>query len=162
MKHQSVIVPLGALAGAVSYSIVARLQSPWSEVIAALLIGAVPGVASRSVRRALVDSAVCAGGWVLGCFIFAVWMDAGIGAWLFAGALSGLAAGCRHRLWIRAIAGLVLGFLGGALAELSRFATVFFEPLRGADMQLLLLVCAGAALTGALALIAAPVRRRTS
>ena len=66
MKHWLVMISLGTLAGAVSYGIVARLESPWSEVIAALLIGAVPGVASRSLRRALIDSVVCAGGWVLG------------------------------------------------------------------------------------------------
>ena len=89
-------------------------------------------------------------------------MEAGIGAWLLAGALFGLVAGCRRRLWTRAVAGLALGFLGGALAEFFRFATVLFEPLRGADMQLLLLVCAGVALNAVLALIAAPARRMES
>ena len=51
MKHWLIMISLGMLAGAVSYGIVARLQSPWSEVIAALLIGAVPGVATRSLRN---------------------------------------------------------------------------------------------------------------
>lgn len=162
MKHWSGMISLGMLAGAISYGIVARLQSPWSEVIAAFLIGAVPGGATRSARRALIDSVVCAGGWLLGSLAFGVWMDAGVGAWLFAGALFGLLAGCHRRLWTRAVAGLVLGFLGGALAEFSRFIPVLFAPLRGVDMQLLLLVCAGAMLSGVSALVATPALRGKS
>jgi hypothetical protein len=162
MKNVPVMIALGALAGALSYGIVVRIHSPWSEVIAALVIGAVPGVVSHSLRRSLIDSVVCAGGWLLGSLVFGVWMDAGVGAWLFAGALFGLLAGVRRRLWTRVVAGLVLGCLGGALAEFSRYATVLFEPLRGADMQLLLLVCAGVALSGTSALVTEPARRGAS
>jgi hypothetical protein len=162
MKYRPIMIPLGALAGALSYGIVAHLHSPWSEVIAPLFIGVVPGIADGCLRGALISSGACVGGWLVGSFLFGVWIDAGIGVWLFAGGFFGLIADYYSSLWTRAVAGLILGLLGGAFAEFSRYATVLLEPLRGADMQFLLLVCAGTILSSIWVLVAAPAPKRRS
>jgi hypothetical protein len=54
---------------------------------------------------------------------------------------------------------VVLGILAGSVAESSRFLTLFVTPLRGFDMQLLLLLSAGLFLNLVAGLLAPPLRR---
>jgi hypothetical protein len=141
LGNRSLRIILGALAGVLSYLIVAPLLSPWAEVMGALLIGCVPGLADRSLRRAGIGAIFCAGGWLAGSLVFGVWMDIGVGAWLFAGLFLGAVTGWFSSSWARAAIGMVLGLLGGAIGEMSRYATVLVEQLRSVDMQLILLLC---------------------
>ncbi len=123
--HSSMGIILGALAGVLSYLIVAPFHSPWSEVVGALLIGMAPGLVDRSLHRVAIGAIACAGGWLAGSMLFGVWMDVGIGAWLFAGIFLGAAAGWFSGLWARVAIGMLLRLLGGAIGEVSRYATVF-------------------------------------
>ena len=150
----------GALAGILSYAVIAPLHSSWWEIVGALLIGLVPGLVQRSARRALLGSAACAAGWLLGAVAFGIWMDLGMGAWLLAGAFLGAAAGVFSFSVPRAIAGAALGLLAGLLGEISRYATLAVHGLRTADMQLLLLVSAGVLLNAAAALVMRRAARR--
>ena len=142
----------GALAGIVSYWTIAPLQSPWSEVIGALLVGLVPGLAKRSLPSAATGSVACAAGWLTGALLFGIWMDLGIGAWLLAGAFLG-AAGTFRSSGVRVALGAALGLLGGAVGEASRYATVLVERFRSVDMQLILLLSVGMLLNAAVALV---------
>jgi hypothetical protein len=149
---------LGLAAGAASYVLLLCLRGPWEESIAAFLIGSATGVADRSPARALVGSTACTTGWVLGTILFGAWIELGVGAWLVAGALLAAAFGA-YRAWWMAIPATLAGLLAGLLAEASRYLTVLFSPLRGLDMQLLLLLSAGGLLNFVAALVAPPFRR---
>ena len=148
---------LGLVAGAVSYILLLWLHGPWEEIVAATLIGSVAGIADLSAARILVGSSACAGGWLLGSMLFGVWIELGAGAWLVAGACLGAAFGAYRRWWV-AILAAFLGLLAGLLAEVSRYLTLLVSPLRGLDMQLLLLLSAGLLLNLVPALIAPPCR----
>ena len=149
---------LGLAVGALSYGLLLWLHGPWQEIIAAALIGSVVGIADLSLTRVLVGGIASAAGWLLGSLLFGVWIELGVGAWLIAGAFLGAAFGAYRRWWM-AIPAMLLGLVAGLLAELSRYLTVFVSPLRGLDMQLLLLVSAGLFLNMVAALMAPPVRR---
>jgi len=153
-RHIRYKLLLGLLAGGLSYVLLLWLHGPWEEIVAAVLVGSVVGVADLSPIRILMGSAACALGWFLGSMIFGVWMELGVGAWLIAGAFLGAAFGaCRG--WWTAISVMLLGLIAGLLAEASRFLTVLVTPLRSLDMQLLLLLSAGL-LLNLLAALAAP------
>jgi hypothetical protein len=149
---------LGLVAGAISYVFVFWLHGPWGEIVAAVLIGSVVGIADRSPARVLVGSTACAAGWLLGSFLFGVWIELGVGAWLIAGAFLGAAFGAERRWWM-AIPAMLPGLVAGLVAEASRYLTVFVTALRGLDMQLLLLLSAGLLLNFVAALMAPPFRR---
>jgi hypothetical protein len=149
---------LGLAAGAFSYVLLLWLHGPWEEIIAATLIGSVVGIADLSPARIVVGSTACVTGWLLGSILFGVWMELGVGAWLVAGAFLGAAFGAYRRWWI-AIPAMLLGLVAGLIAELSRYLTVLVTPLRGLDMQLLLLLSAGLFLNIVAALMAPPFRR---
>jgi hypothetical protein len=149
---------LGVTLGALSYVLLLWLHGPWQEVLAAALIGSVVGIADLSPMRILVGSVACTGGWLLGSILFGVWIELGMGAWLVAGAFLGAAFGAFRRWWV-AILAFGSGLMAGLLAEISRYLTVFAPPLRGLDMQLLLLLSAGLFLNVVAALAAPPIRR---
>lgn len=161
MRIRFAKIILGALAGTISYVIVSSLQNPWSGVIGALLIGLVPGIVDHSLPRAGFGALACGGGWLAGSLCFGVWMDFGIGAWVVAGAFLGAAAGLCSASISRAGIGTLLGLFAGAIGELSRFATVLVRQLRGVDMELILLLCVGGLLNGAVALLTPSVGRRS-
>jgi hypothetical protein len=150
---------LGLVAGVVSYVLMLWLHGPWEEIIAATLIGSVVGIADLSPARIVVGSTACATGWLLGSMLFGVWMELGVGAWLIAGAFLGAAFGAYRRRWWMVIPAMLLGLVAGLIAESSRYLTVLVTPLRGFDMQLLLLLSAGLLLNMVAALIAPPFRR---
>jgi hypothetical protein len=145
---------LGALVGLAAYGLVLPLHSPWEEAVAAALLGGVSPSLDGSLRRVWLGVGSCLAGWLAGTVVFGLWLDIGIGAWIVAGAFLGAAAGAFDGLSWRVVPGLVLGTVAGALAEASRFLPVFFEPLRGVDMQQLLLVGAGLLLACATACVA--------
>jgi hypothetical protein len=149
---------LGLVAGAASYVLLLWLHGRWEEIVAATLIGSVVGIADLSGARILAGSAACTTGWLLGSMIFGVWTGLGVGAWLVAGAFLGAAFGACRKWWM-AIPAMLLGLVAGLLAEASRYLTVFVTPLRGFDMQLLLLLSAGLLLNLVAALMAPPFRR---
>jgi len=149
---------LGLVAGAISYVLLLWLHGPWEEIVAATLIGSVVGVAELSPGRILVGSVACATGWFLGSMLFGVWIELGVGAWLVAGAFLGAVFGACRKWWM-AIPAMLLGLVAGLLAEASRYLTVLATPLRGLDMQLLLLLSAGLLLNLVAALMAPPFRR---
>ena len=156
-RHIRYKLLLGLLAGGLSYVLLLWLHGPWEEIVAAVLVGSVVGVADLSPIRILMGSAACALGWFLGSMIFGVWMELGVGAWLIAGAFLGAAFGAS-RGWGTAISAMLLGLIAGLFAEASRFLTVLVAPLRSLDMQLLLLLSAGLLLNLVVALAAPPVR----
>ena len=149
---------IGLATGAFSYLLFLLPHSPWEEFVAAALIGSVVGLADLSPTRILVGSIACAAGWLLGSILFGVWIELGVGAWLVAGAFLGAVFGAYRRWWM-AVPAMLLGLLAGLLAELSRYVTVLMAPLRGLDMQLLLLLSAGLLLNLVAALMAPPVRK---
>ena len=149
---------LGFVSGMISYLLLLMLHGPWEEILAAILIGSVVGVVDLSPNRILMGSAACALGWWLGSMLFGVWIELGVGAWLIAVAFSGAVFGAGRRWWM-AFPAPLLGLVAGLLAEASRFLTVLVTPLRGLDMQLLLLLSAGLLLNLAAALVAPPIRR---
>lgn len=149
---------LGVVAGTISYVALLSLHGPWEEVVAAALIGSVVGIADLSPTRILVGSIACATGWLLGSVLFGVWIELGVGAWLVAGAFLGAAFG-TYRKWWMVIPAMLFGLGAGLLAEVSRYLTVLVTPLRGFDMQLLLLLSAGLLLNVVAALMAPPFRR---
>jgi hypothetical protein len=149
---------LGPAAGAFSYVLLLWLHGPWEEAVAAALIGSVVGIADLSLRRILVGCIACTVGWLLGSILFGVWIELGMGAWLVAGAFLGAAFGAFRKWWV-AILAFVSGLMAGLLAEISRYLTVFATPLRGLDMQLLMLLSAGLFLNVVAAVAAPPIRR---
>jgi len=149
---------LGLSAGVVSYILLLWLHGPWEEIVAAALIGSVVGIADRSPQRVLVGSIACAAGWLLCSVLFGIWTELGVGAWMGAGALLGAAFGA-YRAWWMTIPAMLLGLVAGLVAEASRYLTVFLSPLRGFDMQLLLLLSAGLFLTLVATVMAPPVKR---
>jgi hypothetical protein len=149
---------LGLAAGAISYVLLFWLHGPWEEIIAAALIGSVVGIADLSPARILVGSVASSAGWLLGSVLFSVWIEVGVGAWLIAGASLGAAFGACRRWWM-AIPAMLLGLVAGLVAEASRYLTILVTPLRGLDMQLLLLMSAGLLLNFVAALMAPPFRR---
>ena len=157
-RHVPRKILLGLMAGAVSYVVLTGLHGPWEEVIAAILIGSVVGIADLSPTRILVGGTACATGWLVGSLLFGVWMELGVGAWLFAGGFLAAGFGAYRRWWI-AIPAMLLGLVAGLFAEGSRYITIFVTPLRGADMQLLLLLSAGLLLNFVAAVMAPPLRR---
>lgn len=84
---------LGLAGGVTSYFLLLWLHGPWEEIVAAVLIGCVVGIADRSLRRVLVGGVACAVGWLLCSFLFSYWIELGVGAWVGAGALLGAAFG---------------------------------------------------------------------
>lgn len=93
-----------------------------------------------------------------GLNVFGFRIELGVGAWVFAGAFPGGACGAFRRWWIT-IPAMLLGLVAGLLAEMSRYLTVLVPSLRGFDMQLLLLLCAGLFLNTVAALVSPPIRR---
>lgn len=151
---------LGTAVGALAYLVLLPMHGPWEGMVAAALVGSVVGIADLSVRRILVGSIACSVGWLIGSILFGVWIELGIGAWVLAGAFLGAAFGVARKWWT-AIAGIFLGSIAGAVIEVSRYLTVLLPPLRGADMQLLLLLSAGMFLNLVGALVS-PLPRRAS
>jgi len=145
---------LGGIAGIVAYFILILIQSPWEDILAALLTGSIMGIIDRKRVLILLGALSCSLGWLLGNLLFGIVLELGLGAWICAGASLGLISGLfGGSLW-RGILGLFLGALAGLLAETSRYLTVFSEGLRLMDMQLILLVMAGTLLPFAAALVA--------
>ncbi len=142
----------GGLAGLLSYALLLPVRGPWRQVIAALLIGAACGWFAGRRFGAATGAVSAAAGWIAGTLLFGLWADVGLGAWTVCGLSLGLAFGIASRSPWRAVVGAVAGFLGGAIAEIARYAGVFFEPLRLTDVDLLVLVCAGLAFSGVTAL----------
>lgn len=157
-RHVSRKLVVGLAAGALSYVLLLWLHGPWEEIVAAALIGSVVGIADLSPMRILVGSIACAAGWLLGSILFGVWIELGVGAWLVAGAFLAAAFEASRRWWM-AIPAMLLGLVAGLLAEVSRYLTVLVPPLRGVDMQLLLLLSAGLFLNIVAALMGPPFRR---
>jgi asparagine N-glycosylation enzyme membrane subunit Stt3 len=160
-RHLLIKILIGALAGLISYLILEQLKTPWEELPAAFLIGAVPGFVERQPRKALIGALAAAAGWLGGALIFGIGIELGIGAWIGAGSFLGCFAGTGGRLSWRAPAGFALGAFAGLLAELSRYLTVVVEPFRTWDMQFILLVSAGLLLNAAAAAIT-PARKKVS
>jgi hypothetical protein len=155
LRHICRSLILGLVAGVGSYVLLVFLHGPWEEMVAAALIGSVVGIADLSPTRILIGSIACATGWLLGSVLFGVWIELGVGSWLVAGAFLGAAFGAYRRWWM-VIPAMLLGFVAGLLAEVSRYLTVLVTSLRGLDMQLLLLLSAGVFLNLVAALMAPP------
>jgi hypothetical protein len=152
-------VLFGLIAGLFAYIVLLFINNPWEEVIPALLFGSVPGFVDRKRNTIFIGAFSASMGWLAGTFIFGIWLEIGLGAWVISGATLGLTSGFFGGSFPRALFGFLLGALAGLLAETSRYLTVFFEGLRLMDMQLILLVMAGILLPFAAALVTKPQKK---
>jgi hypothetical protein len=133
----------GAIGALLSYALLTFIQSPWEEVIPAIVIGAAPGLVDRNKSGALIGALAASIGWLVGAYVSGIILELGLGAWILAGASLGLALGIASRSVLRSLAGLFLGVLAGFLAEAARYISLVWERCRTVDMQLLVLIVAG-------------------
>jgi hypothetical protein len=140
-------IALGGAAGLTSVAIIyilnrSGLYIAWAPIIAAVLIGAVAGIAENSGKKIALGLALGGIGWFCGELLSRQLFHSAI-TWVCVGGFIGLTAGILEKSPKSIIGGLLLGVLGGALGMLARFSPVAVDAMANVDMQAMGMLGAG-------------------
>ncbi len=134
-------VMLGFGAGVISAAIIYSLNRSgfyisWAPIVAAALIGAVPGTAEKRGNKIVLGVILACVGWISG-ELFSRLLFHSMATWIFVGGFIGLTAGIVEKSLKSMIGGIVLGALGGLMGVAAGMSTIMLDPLRDYDLQVM-------------------------
>lgn len=132
-------VSLGLAAGLVSALIIYALNRGglyffWSPLLAAGLIGAVTGIAEKSIGKIVLGVVLGCAGWISG-ELFSLLLFHSVATWMFVGGFIGLTGGIVEKSFKSMAVGIILGAIGGLIGVVAGMLTISSGPLGGLDMQ---------------------------
>jgi hypothetical protein len=138
---------LGLAAGLTSVAIIyilnrSGLYIAWVPIVAAALIGAVAGVAEKSVRKIALGVVLGCIGWISGEFLSMLLFHS-VATWTTVGGFVGLTAGISEKSPKSMIGGFLLGVAGGMMGMVAGFSPVAVDAMANFDMQAMGILGAG-------------------
>jgi hypothetical protein len=137
---------LGCVAGLISVTLTyilnrAGLYIAWAPIIAAALIGAIPGIAEKSSGKVILGVILGCIGWICGEVVSRQLFHS-MATWISVGGFVGLTGGILERSPKSMIGGLILGAIGGFIGLVAGFLTMANDFLLNLDMQAVTILCA--------------------